>query len=89
MGYFQDRVIGKLNQVLANQRYIMAAIDDLNTSVDKLVAEEVQILADIKTIIANSTGTSDATLAAVQARIDAVTSALQAGDPIPPVVTGG
>lgn len=61
----------------------MAAIDDLNASVTALQAEEIQILADIQTIIANSTGTPDATLEAVASQISAVTAALKNGDPIP------
>lgn len=63
----------------------MAAIDDLTARVTELEAEELQIVQDIQTIIANGSGNSDATLEAVAARVSAVTDALRAGDPIPPV----
>lgn len=89
MGYFKVIVINKLNQVLANQRIMMAAIDDLTARVTELEAEELQVVQDIQTIIANGTGTPDAILSAVADRVAAVTAALKAGDPIPPVVVPG
>ena len=89
MGYFKAVVIQKLNKVLSNQGKIMAAIDDLTARVSELEAEEVQIVTDIQTIIANSAGTAEATLEAVADRVAAVTAALKAGDPIPPAVVPG
>jgi uncharacterized coiled-coil protein SlyX len=85
VGYFQDKVIEKLNKILVNQEKMMAAMDDLTARVTELEAEEVQIVTDIQTIIANSTGPAEATLEAVANRVNAVTDALKAGDPIPPV----
>lgn len=66
----------------------MAAIDDLTARVTELEAEELQIVQDIQTIIANGSGPAEATLEAIADRVSAVTTALKAGDPIPPVVTG-
>jgi predicted RecB family endonuclease len=83
---FQTQVISMLTTVVANQEKMMTGLTDLEAAVTKLEAEQVQILADIQTILSENAGDSDAAVAAVAARVNVVTAALVAGDPVPPLV---
>lgn len=82
---FQTQVLANLATIISNQGKIMTGLTDLQANVAKLQAEELQIVADIQTILNQNAGDSDAAVEAVAQQIAAVTAALQAGDPVPPL----
>ena len=87
---FHAQVIALLNQIISmlkvvelNEGKIMTGLTDLTADVAALQAEELQIVADFATLLAQNAGDPDAAVEAIAAQVAAVTAALQAGDPVP------
>lgn len=84
-GYFKDNVLTLLRTIKTNTEIIMTGLDDANTAIANLQAEELQIVEDFQTLLTQNSGDSDAAVEAIAQHVNDVTAALKAGDPVPTI----